>query len=277
MNRPNVPRQCIFCDDAANSKEHFWSSWMHGMLPAVPNPKHDRRFYSFHPSAGHREDGPHAKPGSIHTIKIRAVCKRCNNGWMSQLEEQSRPFLTPMINGTPIVLDEKQVEVVARWITLKCIVAEHATRNSSLTPRHDRESFKENGAIPAYFRIYCANHNMADAAGYMRHTSDLRLTLGPHDPPLFGADCNVQTQSFMLGKIMIHVNAARVANFDLESRYALIPFHEQCRIWPLQRIETVFPHRPLLNQEGMAKIANCLPYLTAHQTKVWTTPIAATE
>ncbi|HST36457.1 MAG TPA: hypothetical protein VLK25_07500, partial [Allosphingosinicella sp.] len=179
MKRSNAPRQCIFCEGPATSKEHFWPGWMHDLLPAVPDPKHDRRLYSFHPITGVREEGPQAKPGSIHTIKIRAVCAQCNNGWMSQLEQEARPFLTPLINGTPIVLDAKQLEVVARWITLKSIVAEHAARNNFLTPRDDRVAFKERGTIPAYFRIYCANHNMTDAAGYIRHTSDLRLDPGP--------------------------------------------------------------------------------------------------
>jgi hypothetical protein len=246
---------------------------MHDLLPAVPDPKHDRRVYSYHPSTGLQERGPQAKSGSIHTIKIRAVCAPCNNGWMSQLEEKARPFLTMLIDGTPMVLDAEQLAIVARWITLKCIVAEHATRNNFLTPREDRLAFKEDGAIPPYFRIYCASHNMNDAAGYIRHTLDLRLKLGPHDPPLHGAGCNVQTISFMLGKIMVHVNAARVANFDLESRYALIPFHQQCRIWPPQRLETVFPHRPLLDREGIAKVSNCLPDLQSQQTKVYLPPI----
>lgn len=32
-------------------------------------------------------------------ITARAVCEECNNGWMSQLEDATRPWLTSMMDG----------------------------------------------------------------------------------------------------------------------------------------------------------------------------------
>jgi len=31
--------------------------------------------------------------------KLRVVCEKCNNGWMSEIENDSKPILTPFLNG----------------------------------------------------------------------------------------------------------------------------------------------------------------------------------
>lgn len=178
QKRPQIPpRQCIFCDNNANSREHFWPGWMHEFLPNLPDPRHDRKFYTYHPRTGLREEGGvKGRQGVLHTIAIQAVCAPCNNGWMETLETEVRPFLTPIIQRMPVALDFEQMSVITRWATLKCLVAEHAKSGAWLTPRGDRIAFKETGAIPSYFRLYIANHNVNGAAGYLRRTLDLRVT-----------------------------------------------------------------------------------------------------
>ena len=178
-----------------------------------------------------------------------------------------------MITGEPLVMDFEQMAVVARWVTLKAIVAEHSGKRVVLTPRADRIAFKERGKIPAYFNIYIANHNMVDAAGYARHTRDLRLNGLTYDPPLFDATCNVQTISLMLGRVFVHLNAARVANFSIESRYAIPTFYGNSRIWPVQHDEMVWPRRPLLDRSGMAMISGSLATLQSAANVIWVDPV----
>src|SRR3989337_3115102 len=115
-------KQCIFCDQPANSKEHFWPEWMHSLLPQLPDPTHGREVHDYNPHTGVKKRGVRGRPGAVHTIKIRAVCETCNNGWMNCLEQDVRPFLTPLIEATPVALDYEQMAVIARWIALKCIV-----------------------------------------------------------------------------------------------------------------------------------------------------------
>ena len=257
------PRQCIFCDNNANSREHFWPGWIHDLLPKPPDPRHDRKFFTYHPQTGLHEKGTvSGRQGALHTIAIQAVCVTCNNGWMERLESAVRPLLTPLITRSPVALDFEQMSIIARWATLKCIVAEHTTSGTWMTPRADRIAFKADGVIPSYFSLYLANHNMKGAAGYMRHTLDLRVGTPEYDPPLDGATCNVETISFVLGHVFVHLNAARIANFDIESRYTLVPFHGQCRIWPFQHHEMVWPRRPWFDREVMTKIANTLEDFT---------------
>lgn len=267
---PKPQKQCIFCDNPVHSKEHLWSEWMHELLPQLPDPRHDRKIITDHPKEGRREAGIKARQGHLHTIKIRAICEPCNNDWMSKLEGQVRPLLTPIITGSPVALDFEQMAVIAQWIALKCIVSEHSSPNVSVTPRHERVEFRNHGTIPDYFRIYVANHNMKGAAGYMRHSFCMSREGPAPDPPLMGSPNNVQTITFVLGRVFVHLNAARVNGYTIESRHIIQPFHGQCRIWPFQHYEMVWPRRPLIDQSGMSLVANTLDTIKDAANITWT-------
>jgi hypothetical protein len=242
---------------------------MHKLLPHPPDPKHDRKIITYHPKEGHREGGVTGRPGRLETIKIRVVCEPCNSGWMGNLEEEVRPLLTPIIEGTPVALDFEQMAVIARWVTLKCIVAEHAALNTSVTPQHDRTAFMQQGTIPDYFRIYLANHNMPHASGYLRNSMCMGHK-GPFaDPPLMGSTNNVETISFVLGRVFVHLNAARVNDYSIESKHLIPAFHGNCRIWPFQHNEMVWPRRPLVDQRGLSLIANTLETIKESATVIW--------
>jgi hypothetical protein len=255
MSRPQ--KQCIFCSNPANSKEHFWSEWMHELLHQLPDPKHSKKTITYRPDEGRREAGPANRQGGVHTIKIRAVCDHCNNGWMNRLEKEARPFLTPLIEEKPIVLDFEQQAIIARWVALKCMVAEHASPNNAVTPREDREAFKSDGTIPSYFRIYVANHNL-HSTGYLRRSNCIAFSPEGPSPPLAGTPNNIQTISFLLGSVLIHLNAARIDNFALEDRVLIPQVWNVCRVWPIQHFEVVWPHRPLLDGDGIELVADCL-------------------
>jgi hypothetical protein len=270
MSRPQ--KQCIFCSNPANSKEHFWSEWMHGILPQPPDPRHNRILREFHPKVGTHVSGPKGRPGGIETIKIRVVCDACNNGWMNRAEHAARPFLRPLIKGTPVELNATEMTAVARWIALKCIVAEHAD-GRELTPKVDRFALRERGTIPEYFRIYLINHNLAKGTGYMRHSLGISLSGPPTDPPAWGTPKNIQTISFFLGRIFVHLNAARIDDYSIESRYLLPEIWGQCRIWPFQHLRLRWPRRPLLDAAGIATVSSALQRIVEASEIIWHDPI----
>ena len=45
-----------------------------------------------------------------------AVCKQCNGGWMSSLENAVDPIIEKLNNGTDVLtLSAGEVEILARW------------------------------------------------------------------------------------------------------------------------------------------------------------------
>lgn len=269
QQQTKVRKLCIFCDRAADSKEHFWPEWMHELLPQLPDPRHSRQSFTYHPSGAQDTRGVDGRQGAVHTIKMRVVCSDCNNGWMNRLERDVRPFLTPLIEWQPIALDFEQMAVIARWIAVKCIVAEHADADTSVTPKVDRIAMREHGTIPAHFRIYAANHNVQNSCWYYRHSVCLGANGPVIDPPLDGTSRNVQTISFTLGGLFVHVNAARAQDFEIESWHSIPLFHQNSRLWPFQHHEMVWPRRPLLDLKGMGLIAGTLTTIIEASNLTW--------
>jgi hypothetical protein len=89
---------CLFCPEAANSLEHLWPKWVH-----------ERR--DFGPLKHKRGTTDIIIPNPQITVK--AVCRPCNNGWMSKLELISIPLIGSMMQNVSIQLDRGQQTTVA--------------------------------------------------------------------------------------------------------------------------------------------------------------------
>jgi hypothetical protein len=256
MNKPR--RECIFCDNPVESKEHIWSTWMHPLLQGDPNGKYNRHTITRFPDGQEAMTGPTDKPGNAFNIQVRAVCASCNNGWMSRREGEVKPFLEKMIVGAPVTLTEADTETLAKWCAQKFIVMEHSQLQTSLTPKNDRVALRKRGDIPPYFRIYVGNHDSASRSGSIRHSHTLALSPEGPLPPLNGTERNIQTISILMGRLFVHLNAARVDGFEIEKTYDVSRVWNECRIWPSANTAFAWPHRPLLNDDGLFIIGNTL-------------------
>lgn len=271
MQRPKrTTRKCIFCGANANSKEHFWPQWIHShIVEHNPDEKHDRKLLSYHPLTGQRISGPSGRTGGIHTIRIRAVCSPCNNGWMNRIEEAARPALTRVANAEQCVLHAQDLEAIARWVALKTIVVEHNAPNLTVTPQADRARLMTEGKIPDFFRVYMALNVSKHRIGFVRHTHSIWMPkMGPIQSPE-GADQNIQTITFLAGRVVFHVNADRVPGFDFESTSLVLPVWHECRIWPPSRDHMAWPRKPALGEQGLETLAGCLERLVRTPKLPW--------
>ncbi len=268
MSKPQT--QCIFCDNSANSKEHIWPEWIHPVLTDVKSTSHNRHTTTKWPSGIERRDGPTNRQGGVKTIKVRCVCTRCNNGWMSKVEGTVRPFLGRMAAGEDnILLDGDQILALAKWCTLKFLLIEHASSDVAVTPRADCLAFKTLGVIPPYFRIYVGNHASKHQTGLMRHSHTLALSRAGPRPPLEGTAKNIQTTTILLGRLFIHLNAARVDDFEIEQAYLISRVWAECQIWPAIPARRKWPHRPLLNDRGLSMVARSLETILVSDKCNW--------
>jgi hypothetical protein len=72
-------RQCLFCDNVANSREHVWPGWILKRL----NVRDVIR----------QKMGNDAEQLLSNPVqKIKAVCKTRNSGWMHDLEQTNIPL-----------------------------------------------------------------------------------------------------------------------------------------------------------------------------------------
>lgn len=110
-----MARQCLFCSNPVNSREHIWSDWILEDLKSA-RPIHIR--------IGRHTDVWTGNP----EILVNCVCRKCNSGWMSDLENGNKPHIRPMMHDETIILKPSQQKLLARWAVLKAMVIEAAHR-----------------------------------------------------------------------------------------------------------------------------------------------------
>ncbi|MBS1675974.1 MAG: hypothetical protein JST08_01185 [Actinobacteria bacterium] len=103
-------RRCIFCGDLADDREHLLPQWLQKVLP------------SDEPVVHFREEGTNELPQwerKPFREKAKFVCKACNHGWMSELENEAKPILTPAITREELPYE---FSLVAQWIAARWAV-----------------------------------------------------------------------------------------------------------------------------------------------------------
>ena len=111
---PTYPT-CVFCNrnDSRPSKEELLAKWIAREFPdatwTVTRALDDQPPVVF-TTRGH------------FGLTSRKPCTRCNNEWMSQLEEKVKPILAPMIHGEQTALSLAEQLILARWATKSAVV-----------------------------------------------------------------------------------------------------------------------------------------------------------
>lgn len=242
---------------------------MHDLLPIGPEGTYSGEFREEHPKTkAVSKHEKRTKPGELYTKKMKVVCEQCNNEWMSQIDEAVKPLLTPIIKGEPVTLNASELEIIARWATLKAIVCEQDTRSTDVTPQEDRTAFMADRTIPPYFNIYLLNHSCSSRIGYVRTSHAVSLTMDGPTPPLEGRQKNTQQISVILGSAMLHINAARVDGFRIEDRL-FMPAVVSRRIWPPNFTTLTWPASPVLTCDQMRELAYSIKRLTALPEVKW--------
>jgi hypothetical protein len=131
-------RQCIFCDNERDSKEHVWPQWITTRLR-----KHPAVIFGNVGKRHHQWGGP--KP----EFKAYCVCTDCNIGWMSELEASNIPLIGALMQDIAAPLNRKQQETIARWATKTAMVMECiTTRRNSFYTRTECAQLRLSSQIP---------------------------------------------------------------------------------------------------------------------------------
>lgn len=116
-------RICVFCDSPPPlTKEHVYPKWLRRAM----NLRGPLTL-----SADHGTD----RTVPVLDIQVRAVCARCNNGWMHDLESAVRPVMNHAFHRLPLILGPGSQKALATWAVKTWLLAEiaHArTRQAAL-------------------------------------------------------------------------------------------------------------------------------------------------
>jgi hypothetical protein len=102
-----MARSCVFCGSLGVTAEHVWPRWVADVLPGNGPLAFSRKSLL--------EPDPKRWKAPSLNVTIKQVCASCNNGWMSTLETEAKPLLSPMIEGKPMGLSAREQKLAATW------------------------------------------------------------------------------------------------------------------------------------------------------------------
>lgn len=155
-------RECIFCGSQDLSREHIYSKWIFKILEI--NKKSFKP--SFHNLLRSNENGTSDKMTSnvsdgreirFDNFTIKLVCKSCNNGWMSELENKIKVIL-PKLLSSESEIDQVTAEeglLLSQWSILKSMLTALSAPEKRFFSKMEYYLLK-NGIIPEGFIVELA-------------------------------------------------------------------------------------------------------------------------
>jgi hypothetical protein len=175
-------RPCVFCEatDRKLSNEHVWPRWLrdHIELGTGPPIGHSR----IHATSRGEPISETTRSAIPIDWQVKAPCKPCNEGWMERLETETRPILIPMLEDRTVVLGGREQGILARWATLRTLVAQHGhPAGKQAIPAETYHRFYQSRELPMGAQIWTGRYGGAGAWPTDYHHLEL-FQSGPDRP-----------------------------------------------------------------------------------------------
>lgn len=154
---PKEPKKCIFCGRSGLSKEHIFADWIKKYVPRTGT----RTEHIIEKATGVLPSGERTyehvpgklnRPGDIASQKLRVVCEKCNNVWMSQIQTKSKPALLPLILGRWEAITPKDCAAITTWAMMVTMVGQFSVPNRTGVHQEERTRFYGTQApLPNWF------------------------------------------------------------------------------------------------------------------------------
>jgi hypothetical protein len=229
-------RSCFFCSSTADSLEVAWPRWLTG------------QFRGTQPSDAHLERGKETRSWSVlqPELTVRCVCRSCNNGWMSQLESQTKPLLQPLLMGEHSSLDPADQAILALWCMKPAMVLEALDKPElrAYTQR-ERERLRTVSAIPWRTAMWLAGS--VDQSFFL---SGKNRHLGEASNPIPGSSITMVFAHVALQVLTIRVPADVGPKTLVTTAVRSGPWDRSTvKIWPGQSAKIDWPPAVGLNGE----------------------------
>lgn len=241
-------RTCMFCGHRVSSVEDAWPLWLMKRFPISDK----ARTYG---EIGVRSLGnwPTPKP----RLRVKRLCKNCNNGWMSRLESVAKPLFESILDQQFTAIDPSTQVILARWATKTAMVLEAIDSNRTwFYDEAERLIMCKTQTIPERTSVWIANCvNYPNIYGAAKD-----LWTSPNNT---GAHAFVTTMGF--GSLALQVVTIKVppkipAHVTLTYDVSEGPWDQTlAQVWPANQKTLSWPPRYGLNEElGLEALAERL-------------------
>jgi hypothetical protein len=224
-----VTRTCVFCGASPLTREHVYPRWLASVLP-----EQERwRGQDMVVVAGDQitaADLPKTTreiPEIFTETTVARVCRRCNNGWMNDLEGAVRSALTMLIQGNNGHVTVADSDALAMWVAKTVMMAEFTHPESAATPTDHYDWLFRRRTPPPGMNIWVLPTETDDWALRMEHTAVL---FGEPATTKMDGPCNTHSTILGLGRVAFCVMATTNQSLVLPSLDDL-PLGAR-RLWP---------------------------------------------
>lgn len=156
-------RACVFCGakDRKISKEHVFPKWLRRFIEGGEEGQVRRS--RIHSTSDGEIVRAESWPEAPIDWQVAAPCQECNQGWMEEIEREARPVLVPMLKDERAALGPVEQNTLARWITLRLMMAQHAypaERRRAIRPEQ-YERFYSARELPPATQTWMARYSGA--------------------------------------------------------------------------------------------------------------------
>lgn len=233
-----VMRRCLFCLSKANSLEDVWPRWI------------TEQFTSEIPASMQAErNGLALRPWKKQTpeLTVKWVCRSCNNGWMSALEQQVKPHLQPLLSGANSPLDVKAQLIISTWAVKTAMALEGIDPpGNRVYSQTQREQLRTLNTIPEHTYVWLA---VSADPNYLMSTKTRHIKKED------SSEVNGISTTMAFGHIALQVFTIRVppnvtASTKVTTDVRRAPWEDvTVRVWPHRPPPLDWPPRKGLNGE----------------------------
>jgi hypothetical protein len=188
-----------------------------------------------------------------YSVTVGVVCKTCNNGWMSTLESQAKPYLDAMLHGHGRALHATGIRTLAAWALKTSMMVEHMDgAKRRVIPSEEYAHLFENGEPSERVRIWIAAYTGTEAAavGGMWGLDTETNETGPREWEPDRGVRDIWGGTVLFGPVLFQLVGTTLVPL-LEGVQDLPHTH---RIWPYQGSFTWMPRPGLSDDQLMAFI-----------------------
>lgn len=249
----NPPGRCIFCGAFGRTKEHVFPDWMRAIFPRLPTDSHTDGAVKFDhiPTIGFvPRVSQQIKQGQVGAKKVVVVCRNCNNGWLSVLENSAKLLLTNLLCGREFILSETDARLMATWIAKTTMTAEFIRPNETTIPQKDRTQLYETREPPPNWHIWIIPYSGSkfQAGGIYHHGIGIYL---PPIPVQVGVR-NTQYTVLGIGRVVAVAVSSTMEGFA--PRFQNENGNGIVRLWPHREVCTRWPPPKYLTDSGLDSI-----------------------
>lgn len=242
--------RCIFCGGFGLSKEHVLPDWLRQIFPRLPTDTHTWDIL---------QDAHTAAPsmrrirgqGQLGSKKVRVVCKKCNSGWLSTMEDETKGDLSPIVSpGFAHLLSVEAQQQLAAWIAKTTMTAEFLVKEQPAIKQDERERFKERQLPEDHWQIWISSYigRQWRKGGIFHHGVGLYI---PPEPMRVGVR-NTQFTVIGLGRLICIAISSTAQGFSMDLGEHLKDATRQ--LWPPLGRDQMWPSDRSFDDNGVERL-----------------------